>query len=288
MKRKTIPTFASIAVLLLTAAVALQFVLAAPPPKPAPPPPPESRSVSAEGRIVGRAGFEATVGTELAGVIERVAVTINQPVRKGDPIAAIRAGELRAAVTEAEARLAEAESDVRLFDAEIARARELWQAEVGTRQAFERALRDSDSARARRATAAAALERLRVSLRKSVIVAPIDGVVVDRLVDPGETVEEGAAIVTIIDPRSVRIEAEVDEFDVGSIVADAAVRIRADGFESEWRGRVEEIPLRVVGRSIRPNDPAQPVDTRVLLVGIALLEETPLKIGQRVDVQIAH
>jgi len=288
MKRKRIPTFTLLAAFLLAAAIALQIVLAAPARKPAPPPPPETTSVSAEGRVVGRTGFEATVGTEIAGVIEQVAVTTNQAVKKGEVIASIRAGELRASVAEAEARLAEAESDVRLFDSEIARARELWQAEVGTRQAYERALRDSDSARARKATAAASLERLRATLRKSEIVAPIDGIVVDRLVDPGETVEEGASIATIIDPARIRVEAEVDEFDVARITPGATVTIRADGFEREWQGRVEEIPLRVVGRSIRPNDPAQPVDTRVLLVGITLLEKTPLKIGQRVDVQIAR
>lgn len=288
MTRNRIPTFTLLAAVLLAAAVALQIVLAAPARKSAPLPPPETTVVSAEGRVVGRAGFEATVGTEIAGVIEDVAVTTNQSVRKGEVIASIRAGELRAAVAEAEARLAEAESDVRLFDSEITRARELWQAEVGTRQAYERALRDSDSARARRATAAASLERLRATLRKSEIVAPIDGVIVERLVDPGETVEAGAVIATIVDPARIRVEAEVDEFDVARIAHGAAVTIRADGFDRQWPGRVEEIPLRVVGRSIRPNDPAQPVDTRVLLVGVTLLEKTPLKIGQRVDVQIAR
>jgi HlyD family secretion protein len=288
MTRKIIPTFSVIAACLLVAAVAIQIVLAAPAQKHGTPPQPQRTTVSAEGRVVGRAGFEATVGTEIAGVIEEVRVTTNQPVKKGEVIASIRADELRASVAEAEARVAEAESDLRLFESEIVRARELWQAEVGTRQAYERALRDSDSAQARRATAAASLERLRAALRKSEIVAPIDGIVVERLVDPGETVEAGAPIATILDPRRVRVEAEVDEFDVARIESGAAVRIRADGFDRQWNGRVEEIPMRVVGRSIRPNDPAQPVDVRVLLVGVALLEETPLKIGQRVDVEIAR
>lgn len=285
MKLKS-PSFLVLAVVLLTAAVALQIVLAAPAPKPAPRTAPERVSIAAEGRVVGRAGFDATVGSEIAGVIESVNVVVNQQVRKGEVIARLRSAELRAAVAEADARVSEAESDVRLFESEVVRAKELWQAEVGTRQAYERALRDVDTARAKRSTAEASLQRLRASLSKSDIVSPIDGVVVERFVDAGETVEAGAAIATIVDPGRVRVDAEVDEFDVARIASGAAVRIRADGFGAEWRGRVEEIPLRVVGRNIRPNDPAQPVDTRVLVVGVELLEKTPLKIGQRVDVEI--
>ncbi|HSN68343.1 MAG TPA: HlyD family efflux transporter periplasmic adaptor subunit, partial [Thermoanaerobaculia bacterium] len=185
-------------------------------------------------------------------------------------------------------RLGEAESDARLFASEVRRAEELWKAQVGTRQAYERALRDSESARARRATAAASLSHVRATLRKREILAPLDGIVVERAVDPGESVDAGDPIATIVDPRRIRVDAEVDEFDVARIVPGAAVLIRADGFEGEWRGRVEEVPLRVVGRSIRPNDPAQPVDTRVLIVGVELLGPTPLKIGQRVDVSIGR
>lgn len=285
MKLKS-PSFLVLAAVLLTAAVALQIVLAAPAPKPAPRSVPERVTIAAEGRVVGRAGFDATVGSEIGGVIESVNAVVNQQVRKGEVVARLRSAELRAAVAEAGARVAEAESDVRLFESEVVRARELWKAEVGTRQAYERALRDVDTARAKRSTAEASLQRLRASLGKSDIVSPIEGVVVERFVDAGETVEAGAAIATIVDPGRIRVDAEVDEFDVARIAPGAAVRIRADGFEKEWRGKVEEIPLRVVGRSIRPNDPAQPVDTRVLVVGVELLEKTPLKIGQRVDVEI--
>lgn len=288
MRRSKTPSFALLTLVLLFAAVALQIVLAAPEPKPAPPPPSPRTSVAAEGRVVGRAGFDATVGTDVAGTVEDVTVVVNQTVRRGEVIARLRAEELRAAVAEAEARLNEAESDARLFASEVLRAEELWKAEVGTKQAYERAIRDSESARARRATAAASLLHARATLRKREILAPIDGIVVERAVDPGESVDAGDPIATIVDARRVRVDAEVDEFDAGRIELGAPVRIRADGFQGEWRGRVEEIPLRVVGRSIRPNDPAQPVDTRVLIVGVEILDNTPLKIGQRVDVSIGR
>jgi HlyD family secretion protein len=62
------------------------------------------------------------------------------------------------------------------------------------------------------------------------------------------------------------------------------VRRGYDG--KSWRGRVEEIPDAVVGRKLEPQDPCKPEDTRVLLAKIALLEPTPLKLGQRVEIRI--
>ena len=61
------------------------------------------------------------------------------------------------------------------------------------------------------------------------------------------------------DLKRVRVEAEVDEFDVGGMALGAAVKISAEGFpQVAWRGRVEEIPDVVVGRRLRPEDPGRP------------------------------
>lgn len=290
MKRLPTPPFAVIAGALLAGAVVMQFVLAAPAKTPATRETPQAtRRIVAEGRVVGRVGSDATIGTEVPGLVDEVLIVVNQPVRAGDVIARLRADDVRAAIAEAEAKVAEAESSVRLYESEAARAKQLWESEVGTRQQYDRAIRDIEAAQAQRRTASASLDRLRAAFRKTEIRAPFSGVVVERSVDPGEAVDVGDAVATIIDPARTRIEAEVDEFDVARIVDRAPVRITADGFDGRsWSGRVEEIPLRVVGRSIRPVDPAQPVDTRVLLVGVELLEPTPLKIGQRVEVEIGQ
>ena len=65
------------------------------------------------------------------------------------------------------------------------------------------------------------------------------------------------------------------------------VRVTAEGYDGKvWQGRVEEIPDAVVGRRLKPQDPGKPEDTRVLLVKVALLEPTPLKLGQRVEIRI--
>jgi RND family efflux transporter MFP subunit len=242
--------------------------------------------VAAEGRVVAYPGAEVVVGTDLAGTLVQLRVQEKQPVRKGELLAELRSDDHRAALTEARARVAEADAEIRLAEADLERARSLWEKEVGSRQALDKAERDLQTARARRDTAKATADRLDAVLAKTRILSPIDGVVIARHAQTGETLEAGQKIVTVADLSKTRIEAELDEFDAGRVALGDGVRIAAEGWDGTWNGRVEEIPDAVVGRRLKPQDPGKPEDTRVLLVKIALLETTPLKLGQRVEISI--
>jgi HlyD family secretion protein len=258
-------------------------------PKPAAPPAAaahEKNAVVAEGRVVAYPGAEVTVGSDVAGTLERLEVEEKQSVRVGQVLAVVKADDTRAALAVARARVGEAEADIRLYEAEVARAKHLWQEDVGSKQTWEKAERDLDSARARLASAAAEVRRLKALVDKTVITAPIDGVVIAKHVDAGETVEGGAPIVTIANLAKTRVEAEIDEFDVARVRNGASANITAEGFGRAWRGTIEEIPDAVVNRRLKPQDPSKPIDTRVLLVKIAFAEGTPLKLGQRVEVRI--
>ena len=61
---------------------------------------------------------------------------------------------------------------------------------------------------------------------------------------------------------------------------------RAEGEAATWRGTVAEIPDSVTGRKLKPQDPARPTDTRILLVKVALASHEGLKLGRRVEVEI--
>ena len=277
--------------LALLAVVALQARAAVrPSPKAsasAPAAPPASSRVAAEGRVVTYPGAEVVVGTDLAGTVVILKVRGEKPVRRGQLLAELRSDDYRAALAEARARVTEADAEIRLAESEVERARALWEKAVGSRAAFDKAERDVETARARRATAAATVARLEAVLAKTRILSPIDGVVIARHAQPGETLEAGMKIVTVADLSRTRIEAELDEFDAGRVRLDDAVRVTAEGYDgAAWRGKVEEIPDAVVGRRLKPQDPGKPEDTRVLLVKIALLEPTPLKLGQRVEIRI--
>jgi HlyD family secretion protein len=244
-------------------------------------------SVIAEGRLVTYPGAEVVIAAELAGKIIGLPVREKSVVRKGDSIAELNSDELRAGRDEASARIEEAEAEIRFFDREVSRTKGLISRRAASDVELDTNQRGLDTARARRQAAIASQRRHESLIAKTRITAPIDGVIIARFVQPGETVDVGTHLVTIADLKRVRIEAEVDEFDIGGISLGADVRVSAEGFPGlTWRGRVEEIPDTVVGRHLRPEDTARPVDTRVLLVKIALLESTPLKLGQRIEVEI--
>jgi len=245
--------------------------------------------IAAEGWMVTYPGAKVTVGTDMAGTIVRLTVEEKSHVEKGQTIAEIRADDVRASVTQSETVLNQVDADIALYEVEINRAQKLYDEKVGTKQALDHAQRDRDAAIARRKTAAADIDRLKAQLAKSVITAPISGVVTEKLVQTGETLKEQAPILTITDVNRVRIEAEVDEFDSAHVKVGAPVTVKAEGFTGKsWKARVEEIPDTVVPRRIKPEDPGKPGDTRVLMVKIALLEKTPIKIGQRVEVEIGQ
>jgi HlyD family secretion protein len=244
--------------------------------------------VIAEGRLVAYPGAEVVVATELPGVVVRLTVDEKDRVRKGQLIAELKADDLRAGLSESRARIQEAEADIRFAEVDLERAERLLAEKVGTQDAADRARRNRDAASARKETAVAAASRLQAVLAKTRIVAPIDGVVILRSVQPGEHLETGEPLVTIADLDRIRVEAEVDEFDTGRVNLDAPVQVTAEGYTGQsWPARVEEIPDAVVPRRLKPQDPGKPSDTRVLLVKIALDGKTPLKLGQRVEVEIS-
>jgi HlyD family secretion protein len=249
----------------------------------------ESQRITVEGRLVTYPGYEVTVGSDFAGTVERVLVNEKDVVRKGDVLAIVRADDTRAALAESRARVGEAEADIRLFELETERAKNLWREDIGSKETWEKTERDLDAARARRASATAEVRRLEAVLAKTQIVAPIDGTVTSRIVHPGEAIVNGAPIVTLANLTKTRVEAEVDEFDTSRVSVGAKAFVTAEGFDGkQWRGTVEEIPDTVTSRRLKPQDTSKPIDTRVLLVKVALDEATPLKLGQRVEVAIAR
>ena len=253
----------------------------------APAPVAAASGVRAEGRVTTYPGGEVRVAAEYPGTIVELRVAEKSVVKKGDVIAIIRADDERAALEASRARIDEAQADVKFLESEVDRQQRLQKLDSTTPQQVERAGHDLDAARARLSAAGAEQKRLAAVVRKTRILAPITGVVVLRNVDAGETVTAGAPLVTIADLSRRRVEAEVDEFDAGRVQTGAQVRISAEGWAGSWRGSVEEIPDAVQPRRLKPSDPGRPTDTRVLLVKVALDEKTPLKLGQRVEVEIA-
>jgi HlyD family secretion protein len=247
-----------------------------------------SARIIAEGRVVAYPGAEVSVGNEVLGTVVNLPAHEKMSVHKGDLLAELRADDVRASLREARYKLTEAEVGLRVEQIRFQASRLLPAVTGRTAQPADQRPDSLTAFLAHRDAARAAIDRLDAELAKYRIVAPIDGVIVARHVDLGETVNVASPLVTIVDLTRLRVEAEVDEFDIPAITSGARATIGAEGYNGHhWSGEVEEIADVVVARQTRPEDPARPADTRVLLVKIAFRESCPLKLGQRVEVEIA-
>jgi HlyD family secretion protein len=245
------------------------------------------RDVAAEGRVVTYPGAEVRVSAERGGRLVRVDVREGDQVQKGQMLAEIESDELRAALAEARGRVSEAEADVRLAELNRDRRRRLLAEQIVSAHDADEADRDLDRARARIVAAQAEAARYEAQLRKSRIVAPLSGTVTARHVDAGETVETGDAVVTVADLGRLRVDAEADEADAGSLAVGSAASITADGYPGQaWKGLVEEVADSVTLRKLKPQDPSRPTDTRILAVKVAFDEPSPLRLGTTVELKI--
>ena len=245
-----------------------------------------NRSVRAEGRVVAYPDAEVTVSSEVVGRITRIVVKELDRVRPGDLLVELNADELHAALAESRARLEEAESDIRFAEREVRRERDLVIRRSATPSDLDAREHSLETAIARKSIAEAAIRRYLAQIEKTVIRAPIAGVVIARRVDLGEIVGPAQELLTLFNPERTRVEIEVDEYDANSVRQGAEVKITAEGFPTAWRGQVEELGLVVTGRRTRPVDPGLPLDMRILPVKVQLLEATPLRLGQKIEASV--
>jgi HlyD family secretion protein len=202
--------------------------------------------VSATGKL--QPLTQVDISSELSGVVRSVAVNENQQVKKGDVLAALDTSRLEAQIERAQASAKAAQANVEnaritVKENELAlvRAVELSRRGQATNQALEaatatrdRAKAALDSADANLAIANADLKLQESDLDKSTIYAPIDGIVLTRSVDPGQTVASSlqAPVLFVIaaDLKSMELEAAIDEADIGTVQAGQPARFTVDAF----------------------------------------------------------
>jgi HlyD family secretion protein len=243
----------------------------------------------AEGRVVACPGAEVVVGAESTGTVTRVLVQEKSVVHRGDLLAEFRSEELKASLDEAVAHVAETDAELAQLEQDHAKVISRPENESGNKEAHERVKIRLVGARAKRAAAAAVYKRIEAEFARTRIRAPLDGVVVSRSVNPGETVSLGMPLFKIADLARLRIEAEVNEFDIPRCVLGSRATIKAEGYRGKsWPGRVDEIADAVAPRRNRADDPGRPTSGLVLPIRLNMQESMPLKLGQRVEVEIAE
>ena len=232
------------------------------------------KSISSSGSVA--ALITVDVGSQISGQIAELYADFNSPVKKGDLLAVIDQQTYRSRVASAEADLAVAKANIGTQEANLGKAQtSLAQADrdykrqlalvaqqLVSASAVETGLKtlelargDVDVSRAQLANAMAAirtkqatLDQTRIDLSRTEIRSPIDGVVIKRSIDKGQTVAASLQAPVLFqiaqDLSRIQIETKVDEADIGSIKPENVATFTVDAFPDQtFEGRVAQVRM---------------------------------------------
>jgi len=196
---------------------------------------------------------EATVRAQVGGSIERLTVDRGQPVRAGMVLARIASRDLEEALASAETGVRSAESALALAQSEARRTATLVEGGALAARDLEQATLAVSNAESALAAARARARSAGQQIEDTTIRAPFAGVVSARAANLGDIVTPGAAILTVIDPSSLRLEALVPSSEIGRVRPDAEVVFTVRG-----------VPGRTfIGTVTRVSPAADPVTRQV-------------------------
>ena len=205
------------------------------------------------------------VGSQVSGTISELHADFNSKVTKGQIIAELDSSLLQTQVEQARATVSRLQADldrakVQATDADIKlkRAHELFDRQLIPKTDLETAESTANSANAavkgaeaEIVQAKASLNQAQVNLSHTIIKAPIDGVVIARNVDVGQTVASSLQAPTLFiiarDLTEMQVNASVDESDIGEIAPKQNVTFRVDAYPNEtFTGKVKQVRLQPV------------------------------------------
>jgi len=189
------------------------------------------------------------VGTQVSGRIAKLYADFNQRVRKGQLLAELDTSSLLMAVMDAEAAIERARSQLKQAESDFSRTEYLFKEELKAKADYETAQNNLESAKANHKSAQSNLERARINLSYASIYAPVDGIVVARNVDIGQTVAASLQAPTLFlianDLTKMQILANVDESDIGEIREGQKVRFTVQAYSNRnFEGIVDQIRLQ--------------------------------------------
>ena len=187
-----------------------------------------------------------TVGSQVSGRISKLYVDYNSPVTKGEVLAEIDPSTYQAAVEQAAADLANARANLELQQVEYNRSSELFTNKLISGSDYDTALATLHEAEAMVKIKQASLSNSQVNLDYCKIVSPVDGVVISRAVELGQTVASSFNTPTIFqianDLTKMQIDSNVAEADVGGIVEGQSVDFTVDAYPTRtFHGSVVQV-----------------------------------------------
>ncbi len=203
-------------------------------------------SVTATGTI--EAVTSVTVGTQVSGIVNKLYVDYNSQVKKGQVIAELDKTNLLSELNTAKANLASAQSSLNYQAANMERYKTLYKKGLVSADEYENALLTYRQAKEQVASSKENVQRAQTNLGYATITSPIDGTVISKSVEEGQTVAASfntPELFTIAkDLTNMQVVADVDEADIGNVKEGDRVTFTVDAYPDDtFEGTVKQVRL---------------------------------------------
>ncbi len=191
---------------------------------------------------------EVEVGTQVSGIIRKIYVDFNSQVKKGQLLAELDKVNLQEAVVNAQANYSSALNELNYYQQNYNRQKQLYDAQVISRQDYEQASYQYTNAKATVTQRLTALNQAKTNLGYANIYAPIDGIILSREVEEGQTVAAQMSAPALFkiakDLTKMQVEVNVDEADIGQVKVGQRVSFTVDSYPNEeFSGVVKQVRL---------------------------------------------
>ncbi len=201
-------------------------------------------SVTATGTL--EAVTTVTVGTQVSGIVNKLYVDYNSVVKKGQVIAELDRTNLESELSSQQANLRSAQSDLDYQQKNYARYAELNEKQLVSRSEYDVALQSLRKAQEQVKVAQENVQKARTNLGYATIYSPIDGVVISKEVEVGQTVASSFSTPTLFtiakDLSDMRVIADIDEADIGNVREGQRVTFTVDAYPDDvFNGMVTQV-----------------------------------------------
>ena len=191
---------------------------------------------------------EVEVGTQVSGLVSKIYVDYNSQVKKGQLLAELDKTNLQENVINATANYNSALNELNYYRQNYERQQKMYNAQVISQQDYEQALYQFNNAKTNVAQRLTTLNQAKTNLGYANIYSPIDGIILSKEVEEGQTVAASMSAPTLFkiakDIKRMQVEVNVDEADIGQVKVGQRVSFTVDAYpQEEFVGRVTQVRL---------------------------------------------
>ncbi len=211
-----------------------------------------SNSVTATGTV--EPVTKVDVGTQVSGIIDRLYADYNDIVKAGQIIAEMDKVNLQAELASSQAQLSSAKTEFEFREKEYNRIKTLHDKELVSDSEYDSSYYQYETAKNAYNQAQASFTKVKRNLSYATITSPIDGVVISRAVEEGQTVAAGFETPTLFtiakDLADMQVIADVDEADIGQVKEGQSVTFTVDAYPDDvFNGTVQQVRLETTTTS---------------------------------------